>query len=142
MTEKITGYTLLAIGIIIMIFAAIQIIMVFTGKAQPIGIFTMEKDEPAPTKPAEQQAMSQEELMKKIQTGDYSSLLANSSGFGGLGIDATSINKMLNLTIYYLIMQFLLGLGYKLASLGVQMVRPLKIEVQRNSLASDTLPPA
>ena len=40
-----------------------------------------------------------------------------------------------NLTVYYFIMQFVLGLGYKLASLGVQMVRPLKISVEKSAIS-------
>jgi len=133
-TEKIIGYSLLSVGILLMIFSTFQIISVFTGKAKPIPLFSME----APTKSTNTNTKSQKqtpaELAQKIQTDPFS-LLQQS---GGLPvpelIDPAVLGRMLNLIVYYLIMQFLLGLGFKLSSLGVGLVRPLKINVDKNRL--------
>lgn len=132
MTEKAVGYTLLAIGIIIMIVASMQAITVFTGKSKPVRIFQ--------SKPVVQQTApiqkTQEELLLDIQSGDFSSIMNSgmSSGLQSFGIDPNMINDSLNYTVYFFLMQFLLGLGFKLASLGVQMVRPVNVIVRKNPL--------
>ncbi len=131
MSERIIGYTLLGIGIIMIIITTFQIFSVFTGKATPIQVFKVE--------PAKQsQPSSTTDLLEKIQQGDLSALLDSGSGsIPGLEvISPEAIYKMLNITVYYFLMMFLLNVGYKIASLGVQMVRPVKVEVINNKLAS------
>ena len=103
--ERIVGYVLLALGIVVMVFAAIQIVMVFTNKANPIEFFTSE-DVGGSSLPIPQL------------------------------IDPELLNNVLNMAVYFLIMNFLLGLGFKIANLGVQLVRPIKIEVRNNQVAS------
>ena len=113
--ERIVGYVLLALGIVVMVFAAIQIVMVFTNKANPIEFFTSESI-----------------IMQQVESEDI--------GGGSLSIpqliDPELLNNVLNMTVYFLIMNFLLGLGFKIANLGVQLVRPIKIEVRNNQVAS------
>ncbi|PIZ66119.1 hypothetical protein CO051_04505 [Candidatus Roizmanbacteria bacterium CG_4_9_14_0_2_um_filter_39_13] len=134
-TEKIVGYSLLGVGILLMIIASFQIILVFTGKATPIQVMKSapQKNNQNTTKNVD--TTNPDELLKQAQQDPFSLL---GSG-GGLGmpdiIDPKTINDMLNLTVYYFIMQFVLGLGYKLASLGVQMVRPLKISVEKSAIS-------
>lgn len=135
MAEKYIGYSLLVSGILLMVFAVVQIIMVFTGKAEPMQVFELEQQ--IETTQEQSQPLDQDVLMRQLQTGDLSSLMGSSmsGGLSGIGIDAASINKMLNLTIYYFIMQFILSLGFKISTLGVQMVRPVEVKVQRNKVA-------
>ena len=113
--ERIVGYVLLALGIVVMVFAAIQIVMVFTNKANPIEFFTSESI-----------------IMQQVESEDI--------GGGSLSIpqliDPELLNNVLNMAVYFLIMNFLLGLGFKIANLGVQLVRPIKIEVRNNQVAS------
>ena len=103
--ERIVGYVLLALGIVVMVFAAIQIVMVFTNKANPIEFFTSD-DAGGSSLPIPQL------------------------------VDPELLNNVLNMVVYFLIMNFLLGLGFKIANLGVQLVRPIKIEVRNNQVAS------
>lgn len=135
MAEKYIGYSLLVSGILLMVFAVVQIIMVFTGKAEPMQVFELEQQ--IETTQEQSKPLDQEALMRQLQTGDLSSLMGSSmsGGLSGIGIDAASINKMLNLTVYYFIMQFILSLGFKISTLGVQMVRPVEVKVQRNKVA-------
>ncbi len=129
MTEKTTGYILLIIGIIIMIFATIQIILVFTGKANPIDIFQYEKS--STTSSAD---LDLNTLLMQMQSGSAQS----SNSLPSLPfLDPEVINKSLNLLVYYLIMQFLLGLGYKFASLGIQLIRPLNITLKNRTLTQE-----
>ncbi len=139
MTERIIGYSLLAVGIILMIISTIQIIFIFTGRAKPIQFFKTEKQT---VQSNSQQSLDAEDLLERVQTGDLSALLNNSGNtIPELNIiSPETINQILNLTVFYFLMQFLLSLGYKLASLGVQMIRPLKVEVRQNKLASIIAP--
>ena len=114
-SERIVGYTLLALGIAVMVFAAIQIVMVFTNKANPIEFFTSEP----------------------IDTNQFAELATGGSSLPiPQLIDPEMLNNILNMAVYFLIMNFLLGLGFKVANLGVQLVRPIKIEVRNNQIAS------
>ena len=115
--EKIIGYSMLGVGILLMIFASFQIILTFTGKARPIKIFESAPKENLQNDTNNLDMSNPDKLLEQI-------------------IDPSVINQMLNLMVYYFIMQFLLGLGYKLASLGVQMIRPLKISIDKNQLTS------
>jgi len=132
MSERIIGYTLLGIGIIMIIITTFQIFSVFTGKATPIEVFKGEKT----TKTTAQSSTS--DLLDQIQEGDFSALLNSGSGtISGFGVmNPETLYKMLNITAYYFLMMFLLNVGFKIASLGVQMVRPIKVEVKNNKLAS------
>jgi len=143
-SEKKVGYALLSIGILLMVFSSLQIILVFTGKATPIEMFSFADALPQTNneiRPQPLQKTSAAERALQMQK-DPLSLLQNSVGNVGLpnGIDTGVINKILNLTVYYFIMQFVLGLGYKLAFLGVQIIRPLKIAVEKSKLQSILTP--
>lgn len=131
MSERIIGYILLGIGILMIILTTLQIFSVFTGKDAPIQVFTLES-----TKKTQQTSTS--DLLEKIQQGDISALLESGSGsIPGLEvISPEAIYKLLNITVYYFLMMFLLNVGYKIASLGVQMLRPIKVEVKNNKLAA------
>ncbi len=118
MTERKTGYILLIAGIIIMIYSATQIIAVFTGRAKPIEVvdYQMTKKE-SPT----------DKITQQFQLG----ALPTTPSF-----DQESLNELINLSIYYFIMQFLMGLGYKFSNLGVSMLRPIVVKVRNKELES------
>lgn len=136
-SERIVGYILLSLGILVMIYAAMQIIMVFTNKAEPIEFFT---SEPVvitqPDNAGAELPKDPEELLDFIQSNPLAAL--GGSG-GGLPtpqlIDTQMLNDVLNMAVYFLIMHFLLGLGFKISNLGVQLVRPIKVEVRNNQIA-------
>jgi len=135
-TEKIIGYSLLGLGIIFMFFATFQIVLTFTGKVSPFQIIKSTPQKNNQNTANSFDKSNPEELLKQAQQ-DPLSLLSSGGGVDLSNfIDQKAINNMLNLTVHYFIMQFLLGLGYKLASLGVQMVRPLKISIDKNRLTS------
>lgn len=90
MTEKIVGYTLLGIGILVIIFTAGSVFMVFTGKILPIQLFNL---------PAITLSLAPGTKPVELMTAD-------------------AINQTSNLA------------GQKLASLGVQLVRPIVIKAK------------
>jgi hypothetical protein len=65
MSERITGYILLISGILIMIFAFFQIILVFTGKAQPLPLFSQK------TVNAESVIPNTSSLLSALQNGGF-----------------------------------------------------------------------
>lgn len=135
MSEKRTGYTMLIVGILIMIFAAVQIIFVFTGKANPIPMFEASQ---------ESSGFDLQGLLEQMQrTSPYQVPTSGTNPTPTPTVsfmDTNSINKMLNLLVYYFIMQFLLGLGYKLASLGVQLIRPIEVVMKNRSFNTEEQP--
>jgi len=134
MTEKHVGYTLLGIGILLMFYSVVQIILSFTGRSQPFDLSLIELSPSTTTSATEVKKVAK----PTTATAAYSNISGAGleGGLSNFGIDQDSLQKMLNLSIYYVLLQVVLGLGYKLATLGVQMVRPLKVEVKRNPLSS------
>ncbi len=127
MSEKATGYILLASGIIIMIFSTIQIILVFTGKLEPISAFSSETEVGQA-----QTGIDISTLMQQLQPGAGNSGSVNMPSLQL--IDPEVLNHTLNLTVHFFIMQFLLSLGFKLSSLGVQLLRPIEVKLDNKNL--------
>lgn len=119
MTERTIGYMLLGVGILIMIYATWQIITIITGNTQPFHIINYK----APTS-----SISTDKLLGQLP-GSQSGSITMPELF-----DSNAINDIINLSIYYLVMQFLLGLGYKFSSLGVSMLRPIVVQVKNKRL--------
>jgi hypothetical protein len=134
MSEKTTGYILLGSGILCMLFATVQIIMVFTGRITPMKLFKSEENSILTT-----DSLNPQELFKQFQDSNTQQQGEPSVMPNIQLIDTKSLNEIFNLTIYYLIMQFLLSLGFKFASLGIQLLRPIIIEMKhrRNDLMKD-----
>lgn len=129
MSEKTTGYTLLAVGIIIMIFATIQIVLVLTGKANPIAIFQ------SSVKNTQSSNLDISKLLSQLQQNSQN-VSFNPNAPSIQLFDPKVLNQILNLTVYYLIMQFLLGFGFKLSSLGTQLLRPIHIDMKNKTFES------
>lgn len=109
MSEKITGYLLLFLGLLVIGYSAISIYLVFTKKTQPIQLFT------------------------------GSGISLDLSGYMPPGtpksktdlVSANTLNDISNISAHYLLMTFFVGVGFKVSSLGIQLLRP--IEVKLNS---------
>lgn len=109
MQEKNVGYILLGVGVITMFVAVGVVILTFTGNMAPVSVFNI-----------------------KAPTIDTSSFVPKLLG-GGQKIEiipTTAFNKLLNLGIEFLLMTFILSFGFKLADLGVKLVRPLRSHVK------------
>lgn len=113
MTEKQTGYTLLGIGITIMCIAVIIVIMLFSGNLDPFPLFSVK----APS----------------INTGAMIPSIPGLPAAKGENLEilpTKAFNNMLNLGIQFLLMTFIMSFGFKLADLGVKLLRPIKIEAK------------
>lgn len=100
MTEKVIGYSLLAVGVLVIVLTAVNVFFVFTGRMQPIQLFNL---------PAMTFSLAPGTKPVELMTAD-------------------AINQTSNLAINLFLMGFLASAGQKLASLGVQLVRPIIIK--------------
>ncbi len=107
-TNKIIGYVLLLIGILLIVMPLWQTYNIFTGKAVPAQVFTkpvsLQVDEKA--SPLDIQKQMQNALIKILP------------------IDL--INNTLNLITWMILMWVLIYGGGKVADIGVKMIKELK----------------
>lgn len=101
MSEKITGYVLLFLGLLVIGYSAFNIYQVFTKQSQPI------------------QLISGEGIKVEIPGSKTPSEL----------IPADQLNEISNLTAHYLLMSFLVSIGFKVSSLGTQLLRPIEVKI-------------
>lgn len=113
MSEKIVGYLLLSLGIILIVFSFFSVYYVFTAKAKPYDLFSL------PGISIDLSNLATGELPKEVTPNLKTEL-----------VEADIINKPLNLIAHILLMGFLVNVGFKIASLGVQMVRPIKVNLK------------
>ena len=121
MTEKIIGYLLIAGGILVMIFSSFDVYLIFTKQKEPIKLFSFKgvgidtgKLLPADLPP---------ELSKQLQT--------NQLGQNQVELISPDIlNDTSNIFAHIILMGFILNLGYKLASLGTKLVRPIQVKLK------------
>lgn len=107
MTEKVIGYVLLTVGLLIIVFAAVNVFAVFTGQAQPVQLFHF-------------QSVS-------LDLGSSLGLPKGTSPATEL-LSAKDLNQMSNIGAQLLLMGFLAGVGQKLAALGVDLIRPIVVK--------------
>lgn len=105
MSEKITGYLLLFIGIFLIIISVISVFNVFTGKAKPYPLLQLSG--------------------VSMNLGEISGVKLPSQEI----ISPAMLNDSGNLFIHLLLMGFIASTGQKLASLGVQLVRPIVVKL-------------
>lgn len=125
MSEKLAGYSFLLVGLGIMVFCVVNVFMVFTNKAKPFSVFNLTSTN---------SGINVQDLVGQMQKNNPS-LQNQSLELPKLDILPPEVlNQTLNMTTHFFLMSFLLGFGYKLASLGVQLVRPISVKLKSNML--------
>jgi len=104
-TEKIFGYVLFSLGLICILFALYSMYNVFTNTANPPEIFKM-------------QSLS----------FSVSSVAANQSTLIKITLDS-ELRKIVDVFLYYLFMTFIVMVGSKISSLGIQFVKEIKAKM-------------
>ena len=100
--EKIVGYVLLAIGIAMIFFSVYQMMQVFTGASLPPNLFNFS------------------DISFQMPEQAEETLL----------ISGEELNKLAAMVFWYMLMFFIVYAGGKIASLGVNMIREIKVEVK------------
>lgn len=128
MSEKVTGYVLVGVGILVMIISLIQIVSVMSGGSIPLHIFKYSETANSDGSSGVFDPLNPTSLLDSLNSGDLSSINL---------IDPRVITDLLNIIVYYLILQFVMGFGYKIASLGVQLLRPIHVDMKHRDLKTD-----
>ena len=99
--EKIVGYVLLAIGVIVIFFSIYQMWVVFTGGS------------PAP---------------KLFNFSDVS--IPGAQGQNVILMSGQELSNLADLAFWYILMFFIVWAGGKIASLGVDLLREIRVEIK------------
>ena len=108
MENKIIGYLLIAAGILVIFFTAFSVYNVFVNKAAPINIVS-------------------EETLFGLKSGEPAALEA-------LNISSSSLSYFVNLSFPLLFAGFLINVGFRIASLGTMLARPIVVDLQAKGL--------
>lgn len=100
MPEKTTGYILLISGLTLILVCAYSVYQVFTKQAAPINYFN---------------------LASISVTIPNASVIELMSG--------KTMSDSANLTIHIVLMSFLVSVGTKIATLGIQLLRPIEVKL-------------
>lgn len=115
MDDRITGYILLVLGVIIMIFAILQLGLLLTNVIRPFPSFNFT------------------EVFTLIQ--ETQNQVNGEEGATAVSeINPQVVNSVLNHASYYLYMGFMLNLGFMLAQLGIKLLRPTTIQVHPKNI--------
>jgi hypothetical protein len=109
MTEKVIGYLLLTLGLLIIAVSTLTIYQVFVNKKAPIQIFNFGGVSISASQLVGQNLPSAQNPKIEIISKDM-------------------LNGPLNLTAELFLMGFLVNVGFRIASLGTQLVRPIKVQ--------------
>ena len=110
MSEKIVGYILLFAGIIIILFSGYSVYGVFSKNIKPVQFFTIGDV------PIEIPIVGQN-VDKEINGG-------------GINLPTEVIQDPLNSFAHLALMMFIGGVGFKIASLGTMLVRPVVVKLK------------
>lgn len=111
--EKLTGYLLLIVGIAIIGFSLFNIYQVFNKQIKPVEFFSFPSVSIDPSTLIQIPGVNPSKAQKaELLPG---SILSESS----------------NLFAHIFFMGFVVNVGYKIASLGVQMLRPVKVNLKQ-----------
>lgn len=105
MREKVLGYVLLAIGIITILFTAFSVYNVFSGKTPPI------------------QIIKEGTFFVPASSGESPNILQMS------GISENSMSFIINLSFHLIFAGFILNVAFKIAQIGVGLVRPIVVDL-------------
>ncbi len=113
---KRTGYALLALGLIMILGAVIQMLMVFSGNISPVGLFSFSNSD---------FAISGASLFPQLPSNLTKDLKVEI-------FPAELVNTVLNLALNAMLMSIIIIAGGKIASLGTQLLRPVYVKMKTN----------
>ena len=127
MSEKVVGYLVVGIGLVIMVICVVNVFMVFTNRIKPFQTFNLSSS-------GSNSPINVNDIIAQIQKNNPN---AQTQSIPAPKLDILPpevLNQTLNMTTHFFLMSFLLGFGYKLASLGIQLVRPINVKLKSHLL--------
>lgn len=126
-TEKIVGYTLLAIGLIVLGFSALNMIDLLIGKIRPIEFFNFEPVN------VDLEAIIRGSLPLDSLPPEVAAVVAGKPTQPTELLSADLLNQPANFVIHLSIMGLLAGIGQKIAGLGIMLLRPIHVRLKESS---------
>jgi len=140
MEEKILGYVLVIAGIGIMLASGLNVYMVFTKKAEPVKLFTLQGISMDIAQLATSGVQGQlSSFIKDNQQNIPEQLLEQfnkpkepSSNKQEI-IPAAIINEPLNYMAHIFLMGFFVTIGMKIAQIGTMLIRTIQVNVREKT---------
>jgi len=129
MSEKIIGYVLLASGIFAILFALFSVIQVFTKVAEPIQIFNFPPIEFGVNQLFSNMSSDELRALQELNKGEIPKIDI---------LPADVLNQSSNIIAHVFFMGFVASIGYKLGSLGIMMLRPIKVNLKEEKQNGST----
>ena len=128
MSEKILGYTLLTVGILTILFSAFSVYSIFTKKSKPAQLFNFQG-----------LGIDASQMFSQSLPPGVASLMPNPPAGGQKTelIPGSMLNESSNIFAHLLLMGFIASIGFKLASLGTMLVRPINVKLKTNEAAKN-----
>jgi hypothetical protein len=102
--EKIIGYVLLILGVVLVFFSVYEMMIVYTGAVSAPNLINLS------------------DISWPMQDGSTSTLM-----------DGAQISQLPNLFFWFILMAFVMLAGGKISQVGVSMIKEVKVQV-KNSL--------
>jgi len=109
-TEKIIGYILLILGFAIIVYSSVNVLNVFQGRSQPYNLFSFDSISMDLSSLAGQALPSGEEINQTLVEKDL-------------------LNSPMNIMAHLMLMGFIASAGFKIAKIGVTLIRPIKVNL-------------
>ncbi len=120
LSEKVTGYLMLVVGLLVIFAAVFSVYQVFTKQAMPINLFSFPGISIDLSKVVASQLPQDVSLPQGTQMQQEV-------------IPSKMINDSANIAAHLFFMGFVASAGYKVASLGVEMLRPIQVKVRETT---------
>lgn len=129
--EKILGWILLALGLLIIAGATIFVVAVLLGQISPPLVFNVEA--PTINLPQASSGINLPEGLTIPEGVDLTELGQGSSQTTELKIIPDEVfSRLLNNGMVYLAMMFLATSGAKISGIGIQLIKEVKVNVKEN----------
>jgi hypothetical protein len=131
MSEKIIGYLFLIVGLLIAGYSCFSMYQVFTKRTEPVQLFTFAgiSLDPAKFTAGSLPAGIPSQITQQLQVGMKAMEI----------IPANVLNDTSNIFAHMLLMGFVASIGFRLATLGATLVRPIVVHLRPKSELVDSV---
>lgn len=137
MTEKIVGYGMLTGGLLTIILAGLNVFGVFTGRIQPVTLFRFQGISIDSSQLVNQTYNLDTEGLPPEQVALLEQIFDQQKAAPPQKIEilpAEILNQTSNVFGHLILMGFIASIGYKVAGLGVLMIRPIVVKLKEDKV--------
>ena len=137
MTEKVIGYVLLVVGIIMISFSGLSVYNVFKGNERPYRLFNFDAVNLS-LDPSQFTGGTIQLPQELIDAGVSIEQNSNQKPIQQEILPSNILNDTTNIFAHLMLMGFVASIGYRFASIGTQMVRPIVVKSSAYKVTSST----